>query len=182
MLSVLRLLMIPVFVTVYFSDMKHLSLIVYTLAWITDVIDGYLARRNNWITNLGKFLDPLADKLMQIAALTCLFIDGKLPVFVVIVLVVKEALMLAGAIVVVKTKRVVVVSDWFGKLSTATLFAAVIILIFVDTPSVLLETIISIMVVCALVFALIMYAVKTFVRKSTDEGSVPEEAGERNGL
>lgn len=171
MLSALRLLMIPAFVAVYFSEYKFISLLVYTLAWITDVVDGYLARRNNWITDLGKILDPLADKLMQLAAVTCLIIDGKLPLFVVIVLIVKELLMLAGSIFILRSKRVLVVSDWFGKLSTATMFAAVILLIFIDTPPAWLESMLSILMVGVLLFALIMYAFKTFVRDDSAKKS-----------
>ncbi|HPE95759.1 MAG TPA: CDP-alcohol phosphatidyltransferase family protein [Bacillota bacterium] len=164
MLSILRLLMIPAFIAVYFSEYKFVSLLVYTLAWITDVVDGYLARRHNWITDLGKILDPLADKLMQLAAVTCLIIDDKLPLFVVVVLVIKELLMLAGSIFILRSKRVVVVSDWFGKMSTATMFAAVILLIFIDTPPAWLETVLSILMVAVLLFALMMYAFKAFVR------------------
>ena len=74
-LSVIRLLMVPVFIAIYFSDIKNAeiwALAVFVAAELTDVLDGYLARKNGWTTEAGKILDPLADKLMQAAAIISL--------------------------------------------------------------------------------------------------------------
>ena len=71
-LSAIRLLAVPVFVAVFFSDIANANiwaLVIFVAAELTDILDGYLARRNGWITDVGKILDPLADKLMQAAAI-----------------------------------------------------------------------------------------------------------------
>ena len=80
-LSVIRFLMIPCFVFMFFSNVPHnriLALGIFLLAGITDVVDGYLARKNNWITDFGKMMDPIADKLMQATAFVCIATDNRL--------------------------------------------------------------------------------------------------------
>ena len=80
-LSCIRILLVFVFLFVFFVvDNIYLALLIFLIAGATDVIDGYLARRNNWITNLGKILDPVADKLMQCTVLLSLLIKGLVPV------------------------------------------------------------------------------------------------------
>ena len=162
-LSVIRLLMIPIFVYVYMSDIEnrtYISLGIYALAWFTDVLDGYLARRNNWITEVGKILDPLADKLMQFVAVICLVITGKLSYPVVIVVFFKELLMLIGATLVARKKKAVAPSNWFGKLATFVLFVAVSVLIMVESPDGALVMAMNILIVASEIFALVMYAMK----------------------
>ena len=79
-LSIIRILLIFVFVYTFFAlDNLYVALIVFLVAGATDVVDGFLARRYNWITTLGKILDPVADKMMQFAALICLLIKGLIP-------------------------------------------------------------------------------------------------------
>ena len=71
-LTFFRMILVPVYITLYCMQHYRLSGAVFLLAGITDVVDGYIARRNNWVTDIGKLLDPLADKLMCISAVTCL--------------------------------------------------------------------------------------------------------------
>ena len=108
------------------------ALSVYVLAFFTDVLDGRLARRNGWITNVGKLLDPLADKLMVVAALFCIAYGKQRTVYYVLfgLALVKEALMVFGSLVLLK-KRVVVYADWFGKIATG-LFAVGVVLSLVS--------------------------------------------------
>ena len=90
-LSCIRILLVFVFLFVFFVvDNIYLALLIFLIAGATDVIDGYLARRNNWITNLGKILDPVADKLMQCTVLLSLLIKGLVPVWFVVPFFVKE--------------------------------------------------------------------------------------------
>lgn len=162
-LSIIRLLMIPIFVFVYMSEAEHkgyLSLGVYALAWFTDVLDGYLARKNNWITELGKILDPVADKLMQFAAVICLVVTDRLSSPVILVVFFKELLMLIGATLVARKKKAVAPSNWFGKLATFVLFVAVSALIVMPSPSSSVMMIMNILIIASEVFALSMYAIK----------------------
>lgn len=113
-LSGLRVLMVGAFIWCFVRELYWYSLAVYALAFLTDLLDGYLARRNNWITNLGKVLDPFADKLMLIAALTCFMGRGWMPLWMYCVAVGKEVIMIVGGLLLLG-RKVVVFADWFGK-------------------------------------------------------------------
>ena len=126
-LSVIRILLVGVFVYTFFFVSEYVALVVFFLAGATDVIDGYLARRNNWITNIGKILDPVADKLMQCTALVCLYIKEMIPLWFVIPFFVKELFTLIMGLIVLNRRSVVVVSKWYGK-ATVCLFYATIAL------------------------------------------------------
>lgn len=165
-LSVIRLLCIPIFVLLFKQGYRAAAAGVFCGASLTDVIDGYLARRNNWVTNVGKILDPLADKLMQFTVLLCLTLsfEGASQMIACIVLILftlKELTMLAGAIVVLRVKRNVVASVWYGKLATVIFFIITITLIL-DPNNFALCAILCMLLICTILFALIMYYVKIF--------------------
>lgn len=165
-LSVIRLLCIPVFVLLFNLGNRLAAAGVFCGASLTDVVDGYLARRNNWVTNVGKILDPLADKLMQFTVLLCLTLSFKGPSHVIacivlILFTLKELAMLAGAIVVLRVKQNVVVSSWYGKLATVIFFIITITLIL-DPDNFVLCAILCTLLVCTILFALSMYYVKVF--------------------
>ena len=125
-LSVIRIIMTPVFIYLFFNyyeEQIYLSLCVFLLAGVTDVIDGFLARRFNWTTDLGKFLDPLADKLMQCSVLVCFMIKGFIPWWITAMFVIKELFMICGAIIVLKKIKVTVKSNWYGKFTTMIFYA-----------------------------------------------------------
>jgi len=126
-LSVIRILLVPVFILVLFvkGDVA-LSIVIFLVAGATDVVDGYLARRNNWITKLGKILDPIADKLMQFTVLISFLIKGLLPWWFVVPFFVKDGFTLVMGFVVIKRRSVVVVSKWYGKLAVCLFYAAVV--------------------------------------------------------
>ena len=89
----------------------------YVLAVLTDLLDGYLARQNKWTSDLGKVLDPLADKLMLIAAVGCFYFQGWVPLWLTAIVVGKELIMIVGGAMLYK-KDIVVYADWFGKIAT----------------------------------------------------------------
>lgn len=163
-LSFIRLLMIPVFVYTYFEyeelPYSWIAAGVYFLAWITDALDGYLARRNNWITDLGKWLDPLADKAMQFAAAICFAVDNLVFLIVVIPMFLKELLMLIGGMIVIKRKHVVVQALWYGKIATIILFVGAFIrIIFRKNP--VLDLTVAVLILTTMIFALVMYCIRT---------------------
>lgn len=166
MLSCVRLLCIPFFVVLFFTSHRHLAAGVFCFASATDVLDGYLARRNNWITNVGKILDPVADKLMQFTVLLCLTLSSegtaaKIALTVLILFSLKETAMLVGAIIVLRTKQSVVASVWYGKLATAIIFVITITMILYP-DSFVLSAVLCALLVCTFLFALLMYYIKVF--------------------
>lgn len=164
-LSCLRLLMIPVFVVFYFKYQElpgtFAAACVYMVAWMTDALDGYLARKNNWITDVGKILDPLADKLMQCAAAICFTIDNPIFFIVLIPLLIKEFGMLLGALTIMRKRKVVVQSSWYGKLATVLLFVFAFLRTVIRN-SVVLDVMICVLMLSTLIFSLLMYYVKQF--------------------
>lgn len=126
-LSVIRIILVGVFVYTFFCVNHTVALIVFLLAGATDVVDGYLARRNNWITDLGKILDPCADKLMQCTVLVSLYIKHFIPLWFVIPFFAKEIITLFTGLLVIKKRSVVVVSKWYGKLTVCLFYATVVI-------------------------------------------------------
>lgn len=167
-LSVIRILLVGVFIYVFFLDYPNnlfWALITFLAAGLTDVIDGFLARRFNWITNVGKILDPFADKLMQCTVLICMWIKHLIPGWLVIPFILKEFLMLLGGLLIIKKRQVVVVSNIFGKMTVVFFYAAVVLCI--SARDFLKENPIVLYIVCALVLiaaisALTNYAVKYF--------------------
>ena len=134
-LTCIRLALMPVFLTVYFSPLpnaKYIAMGILCASFVTDVLDGFIARRFNMITTLGKVLDPIADKLMQIAVLICIAFSELYLACIVIFLLVKDALMGIGAIVLYKTKKKIISANWFGKVSCFLSVACSLILIFGD--------------------------------------------------
>jgi len=132
-LSAVRIMLVPVFMYSffnYFDEKIYLPLIVFVVAGMTDIIDGYLARRNNWITSLGKFLDPLADKLLQCSVLVCFVLRGFVPWWLAGMFIAKELFMICGALIVLKKIHVTVKSNWYGKFTTA-VFYAIALLVFI---------------------------------------------------
>lgn len=138
-ISIFRICLVPLFVVVYFvdgRDIKLYAVFVYALATFSDFLDGFLARRLMASTNLGKLLDPLGDKLMTIAVMTCITIDGLIPIWAVLVAGIKEVLMAIGGFVVHKVAHVEIpASNFIGKTSTVVFFlVCVTIMLFKDIP------------------------------------------------
>lgn len=132
-LSVIRILLVFVFVFVLFVlDSPLWAIIIFLTAGATDVVDGYLARRFNWITNLGKILDPFADKLMQCTVLVCFCIKGIIPIWFVIPFFLKEGATLLIGWIVIRRRSVVVVSKWYGKAAVCLFYATVVISVAVQ--------------------------------------------------
>jgi len=124
-LSAIRICLVFVFVALFFNNKVLAALIVFLIAGATDIIDGYLARKYNWITGLGKILDPVADKLMQCTVLVCLCIGEYIPPWFAIVFFLKEIGTLLMSFIVIKRRSVTVVSKWYGKLTVCLFYATI---------------------------------------------------------
>ncbi len=125
-LTIVRFLLIPFIVLNIFMGNYILAFIFFTLSGITDIADGFIARKFNLISNFGKLMDPLADKLTQIATLTSLVINNIIPIWILIIVLLKEFIMICGASFLYG-KDVVVYSRWYGKLATVLFYIAIVI-------------------------------------------------------
>ena len=133
-LTLMRVILIPFFMffllTDFFAASGLAALIIFGAASITDFLDGYLARKNNLVTTFGKFLDPLADKILVVAALVCFVKLGRVGAVPVCIIVFRE-FFVQGLRLVVVNDGVVVAAGFMGKLKTAfTMCALVVLLVF----------------------------------------------------
>lgn len=132
-LTVLRVLMIPFFVVFMLTDFvgstsKWIALAIFCIASLTDLLDGKIARKYNLVTNFGKFMDPLADKLLVSAALVCLIPLEKLPAWVVIIIISREFI-ISGFRLVASDNGIVIAASYWGKFKTVSHMFMVIFMI-----------------------------------------------------
>ncbi len=128
-LTMMRFALIPVFIVLFLKGQMMPALGVYVLASLTDVADGYIARKYNLITNFGKLADPLADKLMVLALMVCMVIKRIVPIPCLIILAAKELLMILGGSVMLK-KGIVVYSHKIGKAAQAAVVCGLVLCFF----------------------------------------------------
>ena len=132
-LTILRIILVPFFVffllTDYFGEAsKWIALAVFIVASLTDMLDGKIARKYNLVTNFGKFMDPLADKLLVCTALICLTTMGKLNVLVVLIIIAREFI-ISGFRLVASDNGIVIAASYWGKFKTVSHMALIIVLI-----------------------------------------------------
>ena len=124
-LKILRFILIPFILISLIQNDYMLAFVLLTFSGLTDILDGYIARKYNLITNFGKLVDPLADKATQITILATLAFKHIIPMWMIIVIFVKELLMIIGASFLYG-KELVVSSKWYGKLATVLFYIAIV--------------------------------------------------------
>ena len=159
-LTILRVIMIPFFVFFLLSGVggsasKWIALVIFAAASITDTLDGYIARRDNLITDFGKFMDPLADKLSLVTLLGLFVSDGQIPLWVLAIILVQEVTMVIGGGVALK-RGVVVYALPIGKVTTVVFVLSIIARFLALTQ--IADTLLWISVALSMI-ALIWYAV-----------------------
>ena len=138
-LTVLRVIMIPVFLVFLLTDCaadasKYIAAAVFVLASLTDMLDGRIARKYNLVTNFGKFMDPLADKLLVCSALIAFVELGYLPAWIVIIIISREFI-ISGFRLIAADKGVVIAANYWGKFKTTFQMIMTILLILqLDYP------------------------------------------------
>ena len=158
LLSFFRLCLIPVFMWLYCVERNYLwTGIILIISGLTDTVDGIIARKFNMISDLGKVLDPIADKVTQAAMLFCLLTRFPLMIAPLALMVVKEFFMgVTGLLVIQKTGRVFG-ADWHGKVNTWLLYAMMILHVFwYNIPDVVSKVLIGICVIMMLI-SLVLY-------------------------
>ncbi len=159
-LSVFRILLSPAFAAIfmwYYPSHIWLAGVIFAVAGATDVLDGILARKYGWITQSGKILDPIADKLMQCTALLCMVLRGILPVWLLFIILAKELCMASGAIILFKRSREVGVSKNYGKAYTVVFYFVVIMLLVFDGSDLILTYVLCIPVAIIGICVTVMY-------------------------
>ena len=165
-LTIIRVCLIPFFVAALLFDhgnnytMRIVANVLFIVASLTDLFDGKIARKYNLVTNFGKFMDPLADKLLVCSALICLIELGQLPAWVVIIIISREFI-ISGFRLVAADNGVVIAASYWGKFKTTFQMIGVVLLIF-NIPA--LSTLTTIIVWIAL--ALTVISLVDYVEKN----------------
>ena len=131
-LTLLRILLIPVFIIIMMSNITNhylIACLIFIIASITDDLDGYIARKNNLVTDFGKFMDPLADKLLVISALICMIESNLVAGWMVIIIVSRELTVSILRAIAAADGKVIAASGG-GKIKTISQMLAIIILLF----------------------------------------------------
>ncbi len=162
-LTILRVIMIPFFIVFLLVPItpydKWIALAIFIIASLTDLLDGKIARKYNLVTNFGKFMDPVADKLLVCSALICLIELNKIPAWMVIIIISRE-LIINGFRLVASDNGVVIAASYWGKFKTTFQMVAVCLLIAdIEAINLLTQIILWIAVILTVV-SLIDYLVK----------------------
>ena len=165
-LTLFRVILIPFFVffllAPYFEGYgNYIAVAIFIVASITDFLDGKIARKYNLVTNFGKFMDPLADKLLVCSALICLIQLESIPAWVVIIIIAREFI-ISGFRLIASDNRVVIAASYWGKFKTAFQMLTVIVLIL-NIPNkvfIILGTVLIYVSLALTVISLIDYIAK----------------------
>lgn len=164
-LTILRVIMIPFFVLALLYDggenqiLRYVAAAIFIIASLTDMLDGKIARKYNLVTNFGKFMDPLADKLLVCSALICMIELRELPAWMVIIIISREFI-ISGFRLVASDNGVVIAASYWGKFKTTFQMIGVVLLIF-NIPALSTLTTIIVWIALALtVISLVDYIVK----------------------
>ena len=160
-LTIIRFLLIPLIVLYIFTGNYILAFVFFTISGITDIADGFIARKFNLISNFGKLMDPLADKLTQISTLASLVFTHIIPIWILLIVLLKEFIMIVGASFLYG-KDVVVYSKWYGKLATVLFYIAIVVSLLLKQFEITgiwehLDLALYYFALIATIFSLIMY-------------------------
>ena len=132
-ITIFRILLIPVFLILAYMGQMTWALVVYIIACLSDMADGYIARHYNQISNFGKFMDPLADKVLVLAAM-CFFIEkGQMPGWAVVIVLFREFAVSGLRLIAVEQQRVIAAA-WSGKIKTACTMLGLCVMLFTSHP------------------------------------------------
>ncbi|NLV75541.1 MAG: CDP-diacylglycerol--glycerol-3-phosphate 3-phosphatidyltransferase [Tissierellia bacterium] len=135
-ITMFRVLLIPVFMIILFSNFNnnnYVAALIFAIAAATDGLDGYIARSRNQITTFGKFIDPLADKLLVSAALISMIQLAKVPAWIVVIIIARE-FTITGFRIIAASEGITIAASSLGKIKTATQLIAIILLLIDNFP------------------------------------------------
>lgn len=159
-LTTVRLFIIPFFA---YSMLKSESFLIpaalLLFSGITDIVDGWIARNYNMITDVGRVYDPFVDKLMQITAVVMLALKQVIPPWIILIVALKEVTMIVVGIILY-LKKIVVCSNWYGKAATVLFYAVILVLIIFRNISMTLKMILLAVLILAMVMSALLYLIK----------------------
>ena len=164
-LTIVRFVLIPFIVYFILTGQYIAAFIMLTISGLTDILDGFIARRFNFITNFGKLIDPLADKATQVSVLASLTFKGIVPLWILLIVFLKEFIMVSGASFLYG-KKLVVSSRWYGKLATVLFYIAIVASLFIEfwntsikpeVPLFHFDNYIYYLAILTTIFSLVMY-------------------------
>ena len=166
-LTIARVIMIPFFVAFLMYDLvgsagKWVALAIFIIASLTDTLDGYLARKYHLVTNFGKFMDPLADKLLVCSALICFTATGQLAAWITIIIIAREFI-ISGFRLIAADNGIVIAASYWGKFKTVSQMILIILMIM-DLPYRAFQMLIQIFVVIAVVLTVV--SLVDYIRKN----------------
>ncbi|MBE6797913.1 MAG: CDP-alcohol phosphatidyltransferase family protein [Ruminococcaceae bacterium] len=173
-LSFIRLLLIPAIVVAYVVyDYYVLAAILIVVSGITDIVDGKIARKYNLVSDFGKMLDPVADKLTQAAVLLCLVSRYDYIIYLFAIMAVKELFMGITGLVRIKMTGKVHGADWHGKLTTVLLYTTMVLhILWIEIP-LIVSQILVVVCACVMILSMTLYGIAniTSAKKGTTENN-----------
>lgn len=172
LLSIFRILLIPFIAYTYLTATEYtdylISGVLILISALSDTADGFLARRYNLVTDLGKMLDPVADKLTQIVLAVCVAVKIPGTAILLVIFILMEAIMILGGLFLLKRGVRIPGAMWFGKLATLVFYAVMIVMVFWPSPSSLFVSICVAVVLFFMLFSFIMY-IPVFIKLLSGE-------------
>jgi CDP-diacylglycerol--glycerol-3-phosphate 3-phosphatidyltransferase len=159
LLTLIRLLAIPVLFCLILSGEKNrlVAFVLFAAIWLTDFLDGYIARHFNQISEFGKLFDPFVDKLFQLATAVAMYRVGVLPFWVPLFIFIREMVMILGSLLIFQKQEVVVFAKWYGKVATGLFVLAFAILFFLKPGQTAVAGWIFVLPAAASLYAYIRY-------------------------
>ncbi len=166
-LTVLRVILVPFFVAFLLlskssESLKWIALVLFIAASLTDLLDGKIARKYNLVTTFGKFMDPLADKVLTISGMICLIELGRIPSWIVVIIVAREFI-ISGFRLIATEHGIVIAANYWGKWKT-TFQMIMIILMIVNLPALTMVT----QIVMWIALALTIISLITYIQQNMD--------------
>lgn len=169
LLSIVRLALIPLIVWLYVAQQEYnWAVAIILLSGATDIVDGFIARHFNMVSDFGKILDPIADKLTQAAVIICLTAKHELMYVLICLFVVKELIMGTLGFLVIRKKDSVNSAKWFGKANTVVLYVVMMLLILFPGMSDALANTLIVLCGCMMLLSLALYT-RFYVRLLSDK-------------
>ncbi len=164
LISVIRIILVPTFCVLYFTPgATWWACAVLVLSGVSDVADGYIARKYNQVSDFGKVLDPIADKLFHISTIGCIVIKGFVSPWLLAIVVAKELFMMIGGLVFFNKTHSVIASKWYGKLASSLFFSSFVMAFILDFAGVASNTIfIIVTVIMSIAVAVSLFAVVNY--------------------